>query len=309
MRHGGWIVGMPTPPVPTVLDAEQVTDVCTHHGEGPVWDASAGVLRFVDVVAGGLMTFDPATGAVRRRTLGPVVACVRPRRDGGLVVALERSVVVLDDPDDEADDDAVAVRTVATLPEGAGVRCNDGGCDPAGDLLLGTMAYDESPGAGSLYRVAAEGPARAVITGVTISNGFCFDPTGTFAYWTDTPTGRVERLTFAADGSVAAREPFVTVDPAAGHPDGLTVDAEGGVWVALWAGSAVHRYAPDGTLDVVVRVPARQVSCPAFGGPGLDDLYVTTSRQGLAAGEDPQAGALFRVTPGVRGLPVLPFAG
>ncbi|WP_233149692.1 SMP-30/gluconolactonase/LRE family protein [Kineosporia sp. A_224] len=296
---------MPTPTVPTVLDAEQVTDVCTHHGEGPVWDAAAGVLRFVDLVAGGLMTFDPATGAVRRRTLGPVVACLRPRRDGGLVVALERTVVLLDDPDDEA----VAPRTVATLPLAAGARCNDGGCDSGGDLLLGTMAYDESPGAGSLYRVAPTGAARAVVTGATISNGFCFDPTGTFAYWTDTPTGRVERLRFAADGSVAAREPFVTVDPAAGHPDGLTVDAAGGVWVALWAGSAVHRYAPDGTLDVVVRVPARQVSCPAFGGPGLGDLYVTTSRQGLAAGEDPQAGALFRVTPGVRGLPVVPFAG
>ncbi|MBI4943120.1 MAG: SMP-30/gluconolactonase/LRE family protein [Actinobacteria bacterium] len=287
------------------MDAERVTDVCTHHGEGPVWDAAAGVLRFVDLVAGGLMTFDPVSGVVRRRTLGPVVACLRPRRDGGLVVALERTVVVLDDPDDES----LAPRTVATLPEGAGVRCNDGGCDPAGDLLLGTMAYDESPGAGSLYRVAAAGPPRPVVTGATIANGFSFDPTGSFAYWTDTPTGRVEKLTFAEDGSVAAREPFVTVDPADGHPDGLTVDAGGGVWVALWAGSAVHRYAPDGTLDVVVRVPARQVSCPAFGGPGLGDLYVTTSRQGLAAGEDPQAGALFRVTPGVSGLLVLPFAG
>jgi sugar lactone lactonase YvrE len=279
--------------------------VCSHHGEGPVWDAAAGVLRFVDLVAGGLMTFDPASGAVRRRTLGPVVACLRPRRAGGLVVALERDVVLLDDPDD----DASAPRTLTTLPDDAGVRCNDGGCDPAGDLLLGTMAYDESPGAGTLYRVGADGAARPVVTGVTISNGFCFDPTGAFAYWTDTPTGRVERLTFAADGSVAGREPFVTVDPAAGHPDGLTVDAEGGVWVALWAGSAVHRYGPDGALDVVVRVPARQVSCPAFGGPDLADLYVTTSRQGLAAGDDPQAGALFRVTPGVRGLPALPFAG
>lgn len=287
------------------LTAQAVTDVVTHHGEGPVWDAAAGVLRFVDLVAGGLMTFRPASGQVSRRTLGAVVAMARPRAGGGLVVARERDVVLVEEPDAAEPD----VTVLAELPVPDGVRSNDGGCTPSGDLLLGTMAYDESAGAGALFRVGPAGGVSVVVPGATIANGLCFDPTGSFAYWADTPTQRVDRLTFAADGSLAAREPFVTVDPADGHPDGLTVDAEGGVWVALWNGSAVRRYAPDGTLDVVVRVSARQVSCPAFGGPDLADLYVTTSRQGLAAGDDPLAGSLFRATPGVSGLPVLPFAG
>ena len=287
------------------LTAAPVTAVVTHHGEGPVWDAAAGVLRFVDLSAGGLMTFRPASGQVTRRTLGTVVAMVRPRAGGGLLVARERDLVLVDEPDAAEPD----VTVLAALPVPDGVRCNDGGCTPAGDLLMGTMAYDESPGAGALHRVTPSGGVSVVVPGATIANGLCFDPAGAFAYWADTPTQRVDRLAFAADGSLAGREPFVRIDPADGHPDGLTVDAEGGVWVALWNGAAVHRYAPDGALDVVVRVGARQVSCPAFGGPDLADLYVTTSRQGLADGDDPLAGALFRVTPGVRGLPVLPFAG
>ncbi len=292
--------------VATSTDAEQVTDVCTEHGEGPVWDAAAGVLRFVDLARGGLLTLDPPSGEVHRRTLGRVVACLRPRAGGGLVVARERDVVVLDAGWDTADAEP---RLLATLPVRDGVRCNDGGCDRSGAFYLGTMAYEETPGAGTLFRVGPDGDVRTVLQNATIANGFCLDPTGSFAYWTDTPTGRVDRLRFTPAGDVASREPFVTVDPDIGHPDGLTVDAEGGVWVAVWAGSAVHRYAPDGRLDTVVRVPARQVSCPAFGGTDLTDLYVTTSRQGLADGDDPRAGALFRVTPGVRGLPVLPFAG
>jgi sugar lactone lactonase YvrE len=289
--------------------ADQVTDVCTHHGEGPVWDAAAGVLRFVDLTRGGLMTYDPASGAVRRRTVGDVLACVRPRVGGGLVAARALDVVLLDDPDDEESAPRVLAALGPARPGAPALRLNDGGCDPAGAFYCGTMAYAETPGAGALHRFSPDGAIRSVITGVTISNGFCFDPTGSFAYYTDTPSGRVEVLRFDADGGIAERAPFVTVDPADGYPDGLTVDAEGGVWVALWNGAAVRRFDPEGRLDAVVRVPARQVSCPAFGGPDLTDLFVTTSRQGLADGEDPRAGALFRAGPGVRGALPLAFAG
>jgi sugar lactone lactonase YvrE len=174
---------------------------------------------------------------------------------------------------------------------------------------MGTMAYDETPGAGSLYRLDGSGGIAEVLTGLTISNGLSFAPDGRSAWYVDTPTGRVDRLSVdPAMGTVTGRRPLVErVTP--GSPDGIAVDAEGGVWVALWGGSAVQRYDAQGRLTDVVRLPCSQVTCPAFGGPGLRDLYVTTSRRGLDEGDEPAAGALFRVRPGVAGLPVLPYAG
>lgn len=282
--------------------ADQVTDVCTTHGEGVIWDAATGLVRFVDLEAGSLMTYDPGTGEVSRRDVGKVAACVRPRRAGGLVVAAERTIVLLG-PDGTVDGE---LGPVFDDPE---IRFNDGGCDTAGRFWIGTMAYDETPGAGTLYRLDADGNVAVVLTGVTISNGVWFALDGRSAWYVDTPTNRVDRLVVdPATATVTRREPIVEhVEP--GHPDGIAVDAEGGVWAALWDGSGVNRYDAQGRLTDVVRLPCTQVTCPAFGGPDLTDLYVTTSRRGLPAGEQPAAGALFRVRPGVAGLPVLPYAG
>jgi sugar lactone lactonase YvrE len=282
--------------------AEQVTDVCTEHGEGAVWDAATGLLQFVDLEAGGLLAYDPASGQVQRRQVGTVAACVRPRRGGGLVVATERAFVLLG-PDGGVDGE------VGPVFDDEGIRFNDGGCDPAGRFWMGTMAYDETPGAGFVVRLDAEGNVATVLTDVTISNGLSFEPDGRSAHYVDTPTGRVDRLGIdPATGSIVQRRPLVAeVEP--GHPDGIAVDAEGGVWVALWGGSGVNRYDADGRLTDVVRLPCSQVTCPAFGGPDLQDLYVTTSRRGLEPGSEPGAGALFRVRPGVSGRPVLPYAG
>ena len=280
--------------------ADAVTDVCTEHGEGVVWDAAAGLVRFVDLEAGALMTYDPTGGAVARRTLGKVAACVRPRRGGGLVVALERSFVLLD-PAGEIESQ---VGPVFTEP---GLRFNDGGCDAAGRFWMGTMAYDETPGAGSIHRLDPDGSTHVVLKGVTISNGLSFASHGRSAYYVDTPTSRIDVLEVdPLAGTVTGRHPFAEVD---GHPDGIAVDAEGGVWAALWQGSAVNRYDAQGRLTDVVRLPPSQVTCPAFGGHDLADLYVTTSRKGLPEGREPLAGALFRVRPGVTGVPVLRFAG
>jgi sugar lactone lactonase YvrE len=284
---------------PVTVVAEQITDVCTTHGEGAVWDEAAGLLRFVDLEAGGLMSFDPASGAVGRRDVGKVAACPRPRRSGGLVVALERTFVVLDA-------EGVVEREIGPAFEDERIRFNDGGCDPAGRFWMGTMAYDETAGAGSVHRLDPDGSITTVLTGVTISNGLSFRPDGRSALYVDTPTGRVDVLDIDPDtGTVTGRRPFVQVT---GAPDGIAADAEGGVWVALWGGSAVHRYDAEGRLTHVVPMPCSQVTCPAFGGPGLTDLYVTTSRRGLGD-KEPVAGALFRVRPGPAGAPVLHFAG
>ncbi len=307
------------------LRAEPVTPVCTHHGEGPVWDPERGVVRFVDMLAGAVMGYHPRTGALTRHEVGTVAACLRPRSGGGYVVALERSFALLPGGalDPQADIGPAGctgapvdlghpgdVRQLPPVFADPAVRFNDGGCDPAGRFWMGSMNADGSDGGGSLYRLDPDGSVSTVLAPVGISNGLSFSPDGRTAHYVDTLTARIDLLDVdPARGQIRGRRPFVEIPADQGAPDGIAVDADGGVWVALWGGSAVHRYTSDGTLDTVVEVGARQVSCPAFGGDDLTDLYVTTSREGMEDGEDPLAGALFRVAAGVRGRPVLPFAG
>ena len=169
------------------------------------------------------------------------------------------------------------------------------------------MAYDETPGAGSMYRLGVDGTVDTVFSDVTISNGLAWTADASRAFYNDTPTGRVDMFDSGPDGQLTHRRPFVHIDSQHGSPDGLTVDAQGGVWVALWGGHAVHHYSASGELDEVVEVPAKSVTACTFGGDQLDQLYITTS-QNLDDG-NPLAGALFRYQPGVPGLPALSFAG
>jgi len=154
----------------------------------------------------------------------------------------------------------------------------------------------------------AERRTTRVLTGLTISNGLDWSPDGTLAYYNDTATGRVDVFDWTAQDGLVNRRPFVAL-PDAGRPDGLTVDAQGGVWVAVVNRGRVEHYASDGTLADVVEVPATRVTACTFGGPDLADLFITTSRENLAEGQDPQAGSLFRATPGVRGKLPHAFAG
>jgi sugar lactone lactonase YvrE len=240
-------------------------------------------------------------GTVGRRHVGRVVAALRPRRLGGAVLGVERGFAL-----EESDG---AVRHLPPLWEDGGLRMNEGGCDPEGRFLCGSMAYDQERGAAALHRLDPDGSVHVVLTGVTISNGLEWSPDGTLAYYVDTPTGRVDVLDADPDAGLTRRRPFVAIPPDAGYPDGLTVDAQGGVWVALYGGGAVHRYTPGGVLDAVVTVAPRKVTACTFGGPRLDRLFITTSREDLPPGADPLAGALFAVTPGVEGRPVREFAG
>jgi sugar lactone lactonase YvrE len=250
------------------------------------------------MLAGDLLSMEP-DGAVTRRSFGTMLAAVRPRVGGGLVLALERGFGLcrrLDGP----------VSELPRLWDDPGIRMNEGGCDPDGRFWCGSMAYDQAPGAGTLYRLDTDLTAHPVLSGVTISNGLEWSPDGSLAYYVDTPTGRIDLFDYSSELGLHRRRPFVEVT--GGGPDGLTVDAEGGVWVALWGGGAVHRYAPSGELTDVVTVAAEQVTACAFGGPDLRSLFITTSR--LDRTDEALAGAVFHLADaGVAGLPARAFRG
>ena len=283
--------------------AEQFTEPYALHGEGPCWLGRTGEIAWVDMLAGRVLATSLARGVTRTIDIpGPVAAIVRPRAGGGLVVASETGVVLLD----EDDEPAVLCEIVAE----SGVRMNDGGCDPHGRFWCGTMAYDAHPGGGSLYRVEPGGSFTTVLADVTISNGLGWSPDGGTAFYVDSMARGVDSFAYdAASGDLTDRRRFADVDENLGLPDGLAIDAEGGVWVAIWDGGEVRRYAPDGTLDAVVPLPCGRVTACAFGGDDLATLFITTSRLELPDGVDPSGGALFRCEPGVRGQPVLEFAG
>lgn len=277
-------------------EVERVADApVAEHGEGPVWLPGLETLAWVDMLAGDVLTLRSPD----RWHVGDVAAALHPAGGGGVVLAVERGFAL-------ADRVGGPVRTLPPVWTDSTVRMNEGGCDPDGRFYCGSMAYDERAGAGALYRLDPDRSIHCVLTGVTVSNGFAFSPDGGTAYYVDTPTGGIDAFDYDRERGLTGRRRVVTVDPP-GVPDGLTVDAEGYLWVALWGGSAVRRYSPAGALDGVLELPVSQVTACAFGGPALDRLYLTTSRLGITW-RQPDAGALFTTVPGVRGLPTLPFS-
>ena len=280
--------------------AERLTDPVAYHGEGPVWSERWGGLRWVDMLAGDVLSL-AADGTIGRHHVGAIAAALRPRRGGGAVIAVERGFAL-----EETDG---TVTPLGELWSDEGVRMNEGGCDPDGRFYGGSMAYDERPGAGEMYRLDGDGSVRVVLEGLTVSNGLDWSPDGSRAYYVDTAAQRVDLFDYERDAGLQRRRPFAEIPPELGSPDGLTVDEAGGVWVALNDGGAVRRHGPEGAVDAVVEVGARKVTACAFGGARLDQLFITTSREDLEPGDDPLAGSVFRALVGVRGLPVREFAG
>ncbi len=290
------------------LHPELVLDSHAELGEGPVWDAAAGELVWVDITARLVHRYRPADGSDRTIETPSHVGSVALRSGGGLVLALADGFWLLDP-------DATTTRRLAAVESGRPeTRFNDGKCDPAGRFWAGTMAYDETPAAGTLYRLEPDGRVESMVAGVTISNGLAWSSDGRTFYYIDSSSRRVDAFDHdPMTGSLANRRPFVTLpDDEPGVPDGMAIDSAGCLWVALWGGWALHRYRPDGALEAVVPLPAARVTSCAFGGNDLEDLYITTASIGLSAtelAEQPHAGGLFRVRAGVRGVAATPFAG
>ncbi|CAM5401290.1 SMP-30/gluconolactonase/LRE family protein [Streptomyces aurantiogriseus] len=267
-------------------------------GEGPTWDPATGRLLWLDILGARLNSYDPSTGNRTVRVTDQHVGAAKPRVGGGLVLNLRDGVGLLDV------DGGFRWLHHEPVP---GRRANDAAVAPDGSLWAGTMRYDEAPGGGTLSRLTGDGSVDVVLDDVTVSNGTGWSPDGRLMYYIDTPTRRVDVFDHTS-GQATNRRPFVEIEEGAGFPDGLTVDADGCVWVALWDGGAVRRYTPAGELDRVVQLPTPRVTACAFGGPDLTDLYITTARVGLEA-PHPVAGSLLVVPGAGKGLPQPAFAG
>jgi sugar lactone lactonase YvrE len=285
--------------------ATPVTPQRGEHTEGPCWDARTARLLWVDQFD-GLVRIGEYDGewlhVVQTHSLGSAVGAVVPSGvDDGWFVACAQGFAHLS---------ADGTLTLLAQPEAevdVDTRMNDGKCDPAGRFWAGSMAWDKRSGAGSLYRLELDHTVTVVLRGVSISNGLAWPDERTL-YYIDTPTQRVDTYAIDADCTLRDRRTVVTVD--GGSPDGMCIDAEGCLWVAVWGGSAVHRYAPDGTLVAVAEVAAPQVSSCCLGGTDGRTLFITTSQEAMDAADRARyalSGHLFATRVDVPGQPADAF--
>jgi sugar lactone lactonase YvrE len=269
-------------------------------GEGPVWDAALDELVWVDI-EGGLVHRQGPGEAVVSIDVGQPIGCAVPRTAGGLALALRDGFALMPP--------GGTPRLVAPVEqERPDTRMNDGACDSRGRLWAGTMSLRGDTRRASLYRLDADLTVTRVLPGLSISNGLGWSPDDRHMYHVDTPRERIDVYEFDAErGVIGARRAAIPVAAERGRPDGLAVDAEGGIWVALWGGGAVQRYSPEGRPDVRIELSVSQVTSCCFGDSDLGTLYITTAARGTS--REPLAGSVFSCRPGVQGLPATPFAG
>jgi sugar lactone lactonase YvrE len=285
-----------------------VVDARASLGEGPVWDDRRRLLWWVDIEGRLVHRWSPAHGAQTPLQAPGRVGALVLRQDGGLLLAVEDALWWFD-----PDGSAPPARWV-TLPDPKpDVRLNDGKCDPQGRFWVGTMRYDTAEGGGALYRVDRDGSVEQMLDGVTISNGLAWSADGRTMFYVDTPTRRIDAFDFDGQrGLIANRWMAVDLADEDGSPDGMTIDAAGDLWVAMWGGSAVLRCRPGkpgrvGQVIDRIAMPVRQPTSCTFGGPELNELYITSAAEGLDAGSSGPEGGLFRVHVDVAGVPASRF--
>lgn len=278
--------------------AEVALEVKAAVGEGPVWDERRQELFFVDVLGERVHAFRPDDRFHRVFDVGRPVGAVALREDGGLVLAAGDGFLAV-----EADG-AGLVKVGEFQVDGDQVRFNDGKVDPSGRFVAGTMHWGQTDAVGSLYMLSADGSVVSLVKEVTVSNGLAWGHDGSTLYYIDTPRHTIDAFDVDGEsGNLSGRRIIAQVRD--GSPDGMTIDDEGMLWVAVWGGHRVDKIDPSsGERLAVVRVPVRQVTSVAFGGPALSDLYITTARAGLdeaALGAEPHAGDLFVCRTGATG--------
>jgi sugar lactone lactonase YvrE len=287
-----------------------------------MWDSRSHALLWADLFVGIIhearLDEHGKWRETRRRTLGRHIGAVVPRGRGGYIVASGLEILSLDD--------AGNIATFARLQGGEKVSANDAKCDSRGRLWVGTYATDLHPGRGALYRVDPDGSARVMLGNVTISNGLDWSPDGETLYYIDSYARRVDRFDFDSQrGDICNRQTLISFAPGDGAPDGMTVDREGFLWVAVVGTGEVRRYSPDGSPVGGVKIPAPIVASCAFGGVDGGELFITSgsirlsddflpvigfdAQQAERAAKAPGAGGLFVHRPGTSGVPAHAFAG
>lgn len=288
------------------VPVERIGDLTDVLGESAVWSTAESALYWVDIRHPAIRRWNSRTGQTDSWTMPELVGSIALRRDGGLLVALRRSLAFFDPA-------SGALEHVAAPEEDRPqMRFNDGRCDRRGRFWAGTMNNDTRAPEGALYRLDATHRLVKIADGFSIPNSLAWSPDGTTLYFADSLRYAISAYDFEPEtGELGAQRPFAqTQSPSI--PDGSTVDAEGYLWNAEYDGWRVVRYAPDGSVDRIVELPVQRPTSCAFGGPNLDLLYITTATQRLTAGElarQPLAGAVLAIEPGVRGLPEPAYIG
>ncbi len=270
-------------------------------GEGPLWSARQDALFWVDILGRRLNRLSLADGEVSGWDMPePIGWAIEREHRPGFIAGLASGFVELDIA-------PFAIRAIVDPEPGlASNRMNDAKADPAGRIWAGTMPFGGDEAGGALYRLETDFACTRVDAPYTIPNGPAIAPDGRTLFHTDSALATIFRYAVHDDGSVGPRVPHIRFEQAWGTPDGMTLDADGGLWVAHWGAGQVSRFDPAGTRERSIALPASQITSMSFAGPALDRLFVTSAADGV---DEEHGGALFEVDPGCRGLPTLNFGG
>jgi sugar lactone lactonase YvrE len=283
-----------------------LVDSACRLGEGPLWDQRAGLLRWVDIEGCRIWSHDPATGLTQSVEVGQPVGALLPSAEGGFLAAARDGVATFEPA-------TGALGPLAAFPNGDRRRSNDAKCDRQGRLWVGVMHEETKAGSGSLFCLDSGAGLRSVREGLTLPNGLDWSLDGTTMYFVDTLTFGVDAYPFdPASGSLGPAARLFDVPESEGLVDGLTVDSEGCIWIALCFGGAVRRYTPGGECIATYELPVSMPTSCCFGGPDMRTLFVTSATTGLSAEEmarEPGAGGVFSFRPGVTGLPASSYVG
>jgi len=277
-------------------------------GEGAIWDTKKQVLWWIDILPGILHCYDPASDSDREWEIGQMIGTVVSKASGGLMVALENGFASFDPVSNRLN---IVSDPESDIPTN---RFNDGKCDPAGRFWAGTMAISEVAGAGALYCLDGAGECSKHVENISVSNGIVWTADQKTMYYIDSPTRQIDAFDYDIEtGLISNRRTAVEMPQGVGNPDGMTIDAEDNLWVAMWGGWCVLHVNPrtQKVLDKVDVAASNVTSC-AFGGADLQDLYITSARNNLEKSgvpDQPQAGGLFRARTDVKGVVAFEYAG
>lgn len=261
-------------------------------GEGPLWSARENALYWVDILDHRINRLSLDEGTVESFVQPDYAAWIIERARGGFVAGIGLDIVRLDLPSNKR-------VLIGSVDKGiAGNRLNDAKADGQGRIWAGTMPASCDRPTGAFYRIDTDGLIEHADSPYTIANGPAIDAEGRFLLHTDTARRTIFRFDIHDDGTLGARQPFIVFEKSWGNPDGMTFDADGGLWVACWGASCVTRFSPDGSRERAITLPASQITSCAFAGENLDRMFVTSASNGV---DEPQGGALFEIDPGCRG--------